>query len=70
VGEEPEEKREGDAQNEAGDDGEVKGSVFTAMDDVAGEAAEAQRQPPAEIKQRSDGRNQPAKNEEGSSHFA
>jgi hypothetical protein len=43
VGEEPEEEREGDAEDEAGDDGEVKRSMLAAMDDVAGKFAEPER---------------------------
>lgn len=49
VGEEPEEKRKAEAQDEARDEGEVKGGVFAAMDDVAGEATEAEREFSAEI---------------------
>jgi hypothetical protein len=39
VGEEPEEKTEGEAEDEAGDDGEVKRSMLAAMDDVSGKFA-------------------------------
>ena len=44
VGEEPEEKREGGAEKEAGDDRKVQSGVFAAMDDVAGEMARAERE--------------------------
>jgi hypothetical protein len=50
--EEPEEKGQGGAQNEASDDWKVKSAVFAAMDDVAGEPAEAKRQFAAEVQQR------------------
>ena len=43
MGEEPEEERECRAENEAGDDGKIESGVFAAMDDVAGEFAEAKR---------------------------
>jgi len=43
VGEEPEEEREGKAEDEAGDDGEVKRSMLAAMDDVSGKFAETKR---------------------------
>ena len=52
--EEPEEKREGCAENEAGDDREVESCVFTAVDDVAGEFAEAERELAAEIEKSAD----------------
>lgn len=49
VGEEPEEEREGEAENEAGDDGKVKRSMLAAMDDVSGKFAESKRQFRVEI---------------------
>jgi predicted transposase YbfD/YdcC len=42
VGDEPEEERNAEAEDETSDDGKVKRAVFAAVDDVAGEAAEAQ----------------------------
>jgi hypothetical protein len=42
VREEPEEERERGAEYEAGDDWEMKGGVFAAMDDVARKAAKAE----------------------------
>jgi hypothetical protein len=39
MGEEPEDGREDDADDQAGDDGEIEGSVLAALNDVAGEAA-------------------------------
>jgi hypothetical protein len=49
--EEPEEQAEAKTQEEAGNDGEVEGGVLTAMDDVAGKAAEAERKFRAEEEQ-------------------
>jgi hypothetical protein len=49
VGKKPEEEREGGAEEEAGDDGKVKGGVLAAMHDVARETAKAQRELPTEI---------------------
>lgn len=42
VGEEPKEERNHGAEEKASDDGEVKGCVFAAVHDVAGQAAEAE----------------------------
>lgn len=49
MGEKPEEERKGKAENETGDDGEIEGGVFAAVDDVAGETAEAEGEFAAEI---------------------
>ncbi len=38
VADEPEDRRETEAQEEAGDDGEVEAGVVSAADDVTGEA--------------------------------
>ena len=54
MGEEPEEKRKAETENEASDNGEVKGGVFAAMNNVAGEAAETEREFAAEIEEGSD----------------
>jgi hypothetical protein len=42
IGDEPKKKRQGCAYDDAGDDREIKGSPFAAMDDVAGEMAKAE----------------------------
>jgi hypothetical protein len=39
---EPEKKREPDAQEKTGGHGEIKSSVLTAMDDVAGKMSKAE----------------------------
>lgn len=54
VGEKPEEEREGEAEDEAGDDGKVKRSMLAAMDDVSGKFAEAERQFRVEIENGAD----------------
>lgn len=54
VGEKPEEKRYSDAEHEARDDGEIEGSVFSAMDDVAGKPSDAEWEFAAEIKKRAE----------------
>ena len=48
--EEPEEEKQNETQDEAGDDGEIEGGVFTAVDDVAGEAAETKGEFSAKVK--------------------
>jgi len=54
MGEEPEEKRKTQAEDKARNDREVEGSVFAAMDDVAGKAAESQRKFSAEVEKSAD----------------
>jgi hypothetical protein len=54
VREEPIEKRKGETENEAGDDGEIESGVLAAMDDVAGETAEAEGEFTAEIEESAD----------------
>jgi hypothetical protein len=66
----PEEERKTEAEKEAGDDREVEGGVFAAVDDVAGEAAEAQREFSAEVKHSTDKDEEAAENEEGAAEFA
>jgi hypothetical protein len=70
VGEEPEEKRQSEAEDEAGDDGEIESGVFAAVDDVAGEAAEAEGETAAEVKQGAGDGNDGAEDEEGAAEFA
>jgi hypothetical protein len=55
VREEPEEKGKCCAEDEAGEDGEIEGGVFAAMDDVAGEFSEAKRELATEIEKSGDG---------------
>ena len=51
VGEEPKEQRKAEAEDEAGDDGEIEGGVFTAVDDVAGEFTETEGEFGAEVQE-------------------
>jgi hypothetical protein len=57
AGEKPEEKTQGDAEDQACDDREIKGGVFAAVDDVAGKFAEAEREFAAEV-EKGAGKNQ------------
>ena len=66
----PEEERKAEAEDKAGDDREVEGGVFAAVDDVAGEAAEAQWEFSAEVKQSANKDQEDAENEEGAAEFA
>ncbi len=70
MGEEPEEERKGGAEEEARDDREVESGVFAAMDDVAGEAAEAQRKFSAEVEKSADQYEEGAENQESAAEFA
>ena len=70
VREDPEEQRESGAKDKAGDDREVESGVFAAVDDVAREAAEAQWEFSAEVKQSADKDQEGAENEEGAAEFA
>ena len=54
MGEEPKEKREGEAENETSHDGEIEGGVFAAVDDVAGKSAKTKREFAREIKKRAE----------------
>jgi hypothetical protein len=54
MGEEPEEERKYHAEYEARDDGKVESGMFTAMDDVAGEFAEAEWEFGAEVEKSAD----------------
>src|SRR5713101_1712741 len=63
----PEEQAQGEAQDEAGDDGKIKRGVLAAMNDVARQAAKAERQPPAEVEHCADDNKQAAENEQHSS---
>ena len=52
--EKPEEEGKCCAEDEAGDDREIEGGVFAAMDDVAGELSEAKREFATEIEESTD----------------
>ena len=42
VVDQPQDEANADADDEAGDDREIKGAVFAAVDDVSGETSESQ----------------------------
>jgi hypothetical protein len=54
VREKPEEQRKGNAENEAGDDGEIESGVFAAVDDVSGELSEAEGELGSEVENGAD----------------
>jgi hypothetical protein len=70
AGEEPEEKRERGAEDEAGDDGEVERGVFAAMDDVARKLAETKGELAAEIKKSAEDDKQSAEKQNTAAKFA
>ena len=51
MSEQPEKEGEDGAEDEAGDDGKIERGVFASMNDVAREAAEAERKFSAKIKE-------------------
>jgi hypothetical protein len=63
VGEEPEDKGKGGTEKKAGDDREIEGGVFAAMEDVARESAKAEREFCAEVEQCADDGEREAKQE-------
>jgi hypothetical protein len=69
VGEKPEEEGQNDADDEASDDGEIERGVFAAMDDVAGEATEAEGETTVEIEESADDGDDGAKEKEGAAEF-
>jgi len=70
VGEEPEKQAQADTEEQAGNDGEIKGGVFAAMDDVAREAAEAEGELGAEVENRADEDQKSAEEKERAAEFA
>jgi len=66
----PEEKRKAEAEDETGDDGEIKRGVFAAMDDVAGEASETERKSRAEIQKCAKKDKDATEDEQGAAEFA
>jgi hypothetical protein len=70
VGEEPEEEGKSGAEDEACDDREVESRVFTAVDDVAWEFAEAKREFAAEIEESADEDEEAAEDQESAAEFA
>ena len=70
VGKEPEEKREGETEDEASDDGEVKRSMLAATDNVSGKFAEAERQFRVEIENGADNHQQAPEEEQSAAKLA
>ena len=63
MGEEPQEQRESGAEDKTGDDRKIEGGVFAAVDDVAGEAAEAQGELAAKVEERAENDQEDTENE-------
>jgi hypothetical protein len=70
VREEPEEQGKCCAEDEAGDDREIEGGVFAAIDDVPGELSEAEREFATEIKKSADKNQKAAEEEKRTAEFA
>jgi hypothetical protein len=70
VGKEPEKQAHADTEEQAGDDGKVKGSVFAAMHDVSGKAAEAEGELGAEVENGADEDEEGAEEKERAAEFA
>lgn len=70
MGEEPEEEREGDAEDEAGDDGEIERGVLAAMNNVAGKLAETEGEFSAEIEKSADDGEESSEKEKHTAEFA
>jgi hypothetical protein len=66
----PEEERNGGAEEKASDDREVEGGVFAAMNDIAGETAEAEGQFTAKVKKSAYNGEEAAENKESAPEFA
>jgi hypothetical protein len=66
----PEEERERETEDEAGDDGEVEGGVLAAVDDVTGKASQAERQLAPEEKKSTDKEEEAAEKKKGAAEFA
>jgi len=70
MSDQPEEQRNGRTEQQAGDDRKVEAGVLSAVDDVAGEAAEAEGKFSDEIKERAYDDEETAENEKGAAEFA
>ena len=67
---EPKEQRESSAENKTGDDREIERSVFATLDDVAWQAAKAQGELAAKVKESAENDQEDAENEEHAAKFA
>jgi len=70
VAEQPEKKRKNRAEDETGDDGEIKSRVFAAMDNVAGKFSQTKREFATEIEKCANENEEAAEEEEGAAEFA
>jgi hypothetical protein len=70
MGKEPEEKRKSGTDDETGDDGEIERGVFSAVDDVAREFAEAEGEFGPEVKQSADDDEDDAEQEKSAAEIA
>jgi len=70
VGDEPEQERDSDAEEETSDDGKVKRSVFTAVDDVPGKLPEAEGEFASEIEKSPDENQEAAEEKKRTAKFA
>jgi hypothetical protein len=70
MSDEPKEQSKGRAEKEASHNGQVEGGVFAAVDDVSGQAAEAEREFTAEIKKSASDDEESTENEKGAAEFA
>src|SRR5262245_15153326 len=66
----PEEKGERDADHDCGSDRKIEGGVFAAVDDVAGKAAEAEREFAGEKQERACGGQDEAEDQEDTTQLA
>jgi hypothetical protein len=66
---EPREERKDKAEEEAGYDGKIESGVLAAVDDVAREAAQAERKLGTEVENRADEDEESAQEENGAAEF-
>jgi hypothetical protein len=66
----PEQQSQSRAEKQARDDRKVERGVFAAMDDIAGEPAEAEREFSAEVQQRANDDEESPENEDCAAEFA
>ncbi len=65
----PKKEREAHAEKETGDDWEIEGGVFATVDDVAGQAAEAERELAAKVEESTEENQEDAENQEQAAEF-
>jgi hypothetical protein len=70
VAEKPKKKREDDAEDQASDDGEVKGRVLAADSDVAGEFTQAERELGPEVEEGAQDKEKGAEEQQSAAEFA